>query len=105
MQLLCYGLPWDGHLVRIADAVRGSAVGDEIRIVADKDTMVPEMRAFAHITGNRIIGVRRHAALIVDLERGPDRVYSLRYAEEDKSQQAWDIVIEVLPTNRLLPKC
>lgn len=31
------------------------AVGDELRIVADQDIMVPDIRAFACITGNRIV--------------------------------------------------
>lgn len=104
MQLLCYGFPWDGHLIRIASAVRRATVGDEIRIVTDADHMVPDMRAFAHITGNRIVGIRGQETLIVDMEKGPNSIYSARSGGTYGNQQSWVIVLEVLATNRLVPK-
>ncbi len=101
MRILCYGVLWDGHLVRISNAVRHSLVGEEIQIYTDVDALVPDMRAFARMTGNRVVDIRHRHSSVVDLEAGPNSVYTASFKGSAETLESWVIILEVLPTNRL----
>lgn len=103
MQLLCYGFSWDDHVIRISEVVRRSVIGEEIRIYTDTDAMVPDMRAFARITGNRVVDISLEHPVMIDLVPGPNRVYSPRSDGIRATVKLWVIVLKILPTNRLHP--
>ena len=101
MRLLCYGFSWDDHVIRVSEAVRRSPVGEEIHICTDTDAMVSDMRAFARMTGNRVVDVVEKHPILIDLVPGSDSVYASADGVVHDSIKSWVIVLRILPTNRL----
>ncbi|AEJ41688.1 hypothetical protein TPY_3536 [Sulfobacillus acidophilus TPY] len=95
----CNGFSWIPHVVRIAQAVRQSRVGDEIRIWSDRDDMLAEVRAFAHTTGNHVSGIEWRRTTTFMME--PDARGSYNARPHPVPSLEMVITLRILPTNRL----
>ena len=63
-------------IVLVADAVRASQVGDEVRVHTDVEALISDMRAFAHMSGNAVDRVEPRARVTVDLFENGEHVFS-----------------------------
>lgn len=88
-------------LVQVSDAVRAARVGEEVRIFTDVEALIPDMRAFAHISGNEVARVESMVMVTVDLHENRDHVFSADRSAFRNTMSGWVIVLRVLPTNRL----
>ena len=88
-------------IVLVADAVRASHVGDEVRVHTDVEALISDMRAFAHMSGNAVDRVEPRARVTVDLFENGEHVFSPDAMTSGAVESGWVIVLKVLPTNRL----
>ncbi len=95
----CYGFSWIPHVVRVAQAVRDASPGESVHVYTDRPEMAREMRAFAHMTGNRIERVDQQTTATWSLQRGRNGVW--RPDGHPTWSVHYDIVLIVLPTNTL----
>lgn len=88
-------------IVLVADAVRAAHVGDEVRVYTDVDALIPDMRAFAHMSGNLVERTEPRRRVTVDLFEHSDHVFSPDAETSGDTEPGWVMVLKILPTNRL----
>jgi TusA-related sulfurtransferase len=91
-------------IVQVADAVRKSQAGDEVRVFTDVEALIADMRAFAHMSGNAVDRVQENVMVTVDLHKTRDHKYSADRKASGRTESGWIIVLKVLPTNRLISR-
>jgi TusA-related sulfurtransferase len=101
MDVHAYAQETSMPIVLVADAVRASRVGDEVRVHTDVEALISDMRAFAHMSGNAVDRVEPRARVTVDLFENGEHVFSPDARTSGAVESGWVIVLKVLPTNRL----
>lgn len=89
-------------LVHVADAVRSAQIGDEVRVVTDISALIPDMRAFARMSGNAVERIEKDMVVTVDLFETEPYIFAWDPADSRELTPCWVIVLRVLPSNRLI---
>lgn len=104
MDFWAYGSADPMTIPRIATAVREAQIGDEIRVWTDVSAIVSEMRAFAHMSGNRVLSVEEKMAIMMDMQERDPHFYAPVPGSTRASHQYWVVVLAILPTNKLVKR-
>ncbi len=88
--------------MHVADAVRSAQIGDEVRVLTDISALIPDMRAFAHMSGNAVEKVEEDTVVTVDLVETEPHLFTWNPNVSGELTPCWVIVLRVLPTNRLI---
>ena len=101
MEVTCYGPRLDNDIVRIASVVRDAQAGDEIRVLTDMESMISDMRAFAHMSGNEVSDIERRETITLDLHQEDGNIFAATFGRPYLKANFWVIILRVLPGNKL----
>ncbi|NMP21918.1 sulfurtransferase TusA family protein [Sulfobacillus harzensis] len=89
-----------------ASVVRDLNVGDRLRVITDVSAVVREIEAFARLSGNAVRTVEETRVMTVDMQSGNDDAdfFAPVPGSAHASGPRWVVVLEVLPTNKLIKR-
>ncbi|MCY0909992.1 MAG: hypothetical protein OWR62_16590 [Sulfobacillus thermotolerans] len=100
VDVYCYGPPTPMTVPQVAEALRHARIGEEIRVFTDNPAVLNEMRAVAHLSGNKLARVHTKTAVTIDMKEQPDHIYVASDAPPEASGQYWVVIFHVMPHNR-----
>ncbi len=87
-------------LVDVVNAVRACEAGDEVRVVTDIEALVADLKAFAHMSGNRLTRVEQQVFRTVVLTTEDGQHFVPDASGPSESALGWVVTLEVLATSQ-----